>query len=67
MHARSAHLGDDFPIMVLGEKKGDALRHHRPDIRRLQQFRFVGLHQLVEFAEVPRQIPGRRLADVANA
>ena len=60
-------MGDRFQVVRLAKEVADRSRHYRPDVRYTHQQFLASLEQIIEFAEMPRQIAGRRLADVANA
>jgi hypothetical protein len=51
----------------LGKKGVDALGHHRAHLFHLQQCLDTGVHQCVERAEMPGEVFGSGLADMADA
>src|SRR5262249_29545057 len=67
MYACGAKLSNHLAVVPLRKKLANGLRQHRTDIRDFQQRLLVGVQERVELAEVLRQIPRGRLADMANS
>src|SRR5262245_38795028 len=66
-HPGLAQRADHVPVVPFAEKAADRSRHDRSDVRHALEGLFVRIQQRLERAEVGRQIPCRRLADVPDA
>ncbi len=67
MHTAGTQLFYHFTVMRFRQKVSDTLCHHRPDIMHLLQTLHIGGKQIIQRAEVLRQVFCGGLADIADA
>ncbi|MNV48038.1 hypothetical protein D3C71_1399270 [compost metagenome] len=60
-------LLDDVTVVLLGEEAADGCRHHRAHVRHGRQRVFIGVHDGVDAAEMPRNIACGGFSDVTDA